>query len=305
MSVSIDVSTEDLRLLARCARDGSLSAAARALGITQAAASRRIQRLEAAVGGPVLHRTTRALRPTAHGDRVLALAHSVIAELEVLERATSGARALPTGTVTVSAPILLGQVLGGSLAADLAQRHPSLVLDLRLSNARADLVRDGVDLAIRVGRLPDAALKATRLATARVGAYAPGDGAPGPGSPEALRSWPWVGLPSEATLRAVGPGGATWEGRVELRFRSDDRLALRAAAVAGLGAVLLPTFLGDQTPGLVRLLPEWSFGEVPLHGVWLPESGGDPRIRAVLAGVRRWIDARREGWVIAASPSDP
>jgi DNA-binding transcriptional LysR family regulator len=299
MSASIDLQTEDLRLLDRCVRDGSLSAAARALGITQAAASRRLHRLEADVGGPVLHRTTRALRPTALGERVLALARTFVAELDALERAATDARVEATGTVRVSAPVLLGQALGAALALDLAQRHPGLLLDLSLGNARVDLVRDDIDLALRVGRLPDATLKATRLATARIGAYVAPDGRPEPTSPEALLDRRWIGLPGETLLRATGPAGARWEGEVTLAFRCDDRLVLRAAAVAGLGAVLLPTFLGDDTPGLVRLLPEWRFGEVPLHGVWLPESRADPRVRAVLDGVGRWIRSRPDGWVPA------
>lgn len=296
MGATIDVQTEDLRLFTACARLGSLSAAARAAGITQAAASRRIQRLEAAIGGPVLHRTTRALRLTTLGAQVLQTARTVLGELTALERAIEDAREDAVGTVRVSAPVLLGQALGGDLAVDLARRHPSLVLDLLLTNTRVDLLREGIDVALRVGALPDASLRATRLATARIGAYAAPDEGPPPEHPSALLARRWIGLTGEGALRACGPGGAVWAGDVPLVFRCDDRVVLRAAAAAGLGAALLPTFVGAASPELVRLVPDWHFGEVPLHAVWLPESRADPRVRAVLASVSRWMQVRAAWW---------
>jgi len=288
----MDLRTEDLRLFVRCVSEGSVSAAARATGIPQAAASRHLQRLEAALGAPVLHRTTRALRPTAHGERLLALARALLTDLDALGRDLDGGRAEPAGEVHVSAPVLLGQSVGGALAEALARRHPALRLHLTLTNARVDLLRDGVDVALRVGALPDAGLLAARLSTERVGAYIARREAPAPRTPDELPALRWIGLRRDDTLRGVGPEGATWTGAVTLSFTSDDRAVLVDAAQRGLGAVLLPTFLGDAREGLLRLLPAWHFGEVPVHAVWLPEARRDNRVRAVVDALRAWSAAR-------------
>lgn len=294
MSARIDFHTEDLRLLVACVADGSLSAAARKLGLTQAVASRRIQRLEAAVGAPVLHRTTRALRPTADGERLLGTARGMMAELDAFERTTKATLERPSGEVRVSAPVLLGQAIGSTLAIELARKYPDLRLDLSLSNAKADLVRERVDVALRVGSLPSATLLAARLATAQVAAYARRDGPTKAKHPSELLVVEWIGVPGDAVLRATGPNGERWRGQVTLSLICDDRIVLRDAAAAGMGATLLPTFLGDATPNLRRIARDWHFGNVPVHAVWLPEARHDPRVRAVLDVVTTW--GRTQRW---------
>jgi DNA-binding transcriptional LysR family regulator len=293
VSARIDVQTEDLRLFVACVSEGSLSAAARTMGLTQAVASRRIQRLEEAVGAPVLHRTTRSLRPTADGERLMGAARAMLAELAALESSTVASRATPSGDVRVSASILLGQSVGSALAVALRARHPELRLVLALSNTKVDRVRDGIDVALRVGALPSTTLLAARLATARIGAYAARARLRTVEHPSELLAVPWVGLLGDATLRATSAGGQRWSGRVDLTFACDDRLVLRSAAAAGLGVTLLPTFLGDAEPALRRVAPEWHFGTVPVHVLWLPESRGDPRVRAVIDVMTEWGAAQK------------
>lgn len=293
LSARIDLQTEDLRLFVACIAEGSLSAAARTMGLTQAAASRRIQRLEEAVGAPVLHRTTRALRPTAGGERLLGAARAMLAELSALESSSAVTRATPSGDVRVSASILLGPSVGSVLATALRARHPALRLVLSLSNTKVDLVRDGIDVALRVGALPSTTLLAARIATARIGAYAPRARIRSAAHPGELLAVPWVGLPGDATVRATGANGQRWSGKVDLTFACDDRLVLRSAAAAGLGVTLLPTFLGDDEPALRRVAPDWHFGTVPVHVLWLPESRDDPRVRAVIDVMTEWGAAQK------------
>ncbi|MBS2011759.1 MAG: LysR family transcriptional regulator [Deltaproteobacteria bacterium] len=292
MPTRIDVQTEDLRLFLACVEAGTLSAAARTLGLTQGVASRRIQRLESALGAPVLHRTTRALRPTAAGTRLLGAARTVVAELTSFEQASVASRAAPVGDVHVTAPVLLGQAMGSHLAREVVERYPSLRLRLLLSNVKVDLVRAGMDVAVRVGELPDRSLLAVRVTTASVGAYARrGDAAAhraAPRHPSALTSRPWLAMPNDTTMQATGPDGRRWTGAIAPVFACDDRFVLREAAKAGLGLVLLPTFFGDAEPALERVLPRWHFGRVPIHALWLPESKDDPRIRAVVDLLTRW-----------------
>lgn len=288
MNTYIDLQTEDLRLFVGCVSHGSLSAAAKVQGLTQAVASRRIQRLELAVGAPLLHRTTRSLRPTSDGERLLASARVMLAELTSLERSTRQSRESPIGEVRVSAPVLLAHAMGGVLATELAERFPELRLFLTLSNERVDLVRDGIDVALRVGSLPNTSLLSASVATARIGPYAQRAGFRQVKHPAELLELPWVGHENDAVVRGVGPAGERWQARVELSFTCDDRRILRDSAVAGLGVALLPTFLGDVEPTLRRLVPDWHFGRVPVRALWLPEARNDPRVRAVVEVVTRW-----------------
>lgn len=294
MSATIDVQTEDLRLLVRCVAEGSLSRAAKGLGLTQAVASRRVQRLEAAVGTSLLHRTTRSLRPTRDGERLLVTARAVLGELEALEQGTRQAKTVAAGEVRVSAPVLLGHAVGSALATELARRFPELKLVLSLSNARVDLVRERVDVALRVGPLPSTSLLAAPIATAHLGVYAHRSLFTKVKAPADLLTGPWVGHEADTVVRGVGPAGERWSGRVSLRFVCDDRVILRDAAAAGLGAAVLPTFLGDPEPSLRRLVPAWSFGRVPVRAVWLPEARRDPRVRAVVEVMTAW--GRQQPW---------
>ena len=227
---------------------------------------------------------------------MLAVAREILASVDSLERNIAGERESPSGRVRLSAPVLLGQGIGADLAAALRSRAPGLLLDLSLTNERVDLVRTGFDIALRVGELPDATLLARRLGYACIGAYARA-GLLGelPLRVEDLSTLPWIGLPDGDSMQAVGPGGQRWAGRARLRFICNDRVVLRDAAARGLGAVLLPTFVGEAHPDLVALLPEWHFGEVPLHAVWLPEARDDPRVRAVIDVCASWI-ASQAGW---------
>lgn len=288
MAARIDANTEDLRLFVRCVTEGSLSAAARAMKLSQTVATRRIQRLEAAIGAKLLYRTTRALRLTAEGARLLPAAQRIIAELSAVEFAHRSARHAPSGVVHVSAPVLLGQEMGAALALELAQKHPALRLRLSLSNKRADLLRDDVDVALRVGALPDTTLLATRIATAHVGAYSADKVARRAVHPSELDVARWLGLPADDPLQAYGPSGARWSSGVRFALECDDRTVLRRAAIAGMGTALLPTFVGEREPLLWRVAPEWHFGAVPIHALWLPEARGDPRVRAVIDVVLSW-----------------
>jgi DNA-binding transcriptional LysR family regulator len=288
MIATMDMATDDLRLLVRCVSEGSLSAAARAMGFTQAAATRRIQRLEASVGGPVLHRTTRSLRPTVEGERLLRVARRIVAELAQFERERSTTSSTALGDVRVSAPVLLGQSVGSMLATALASQHPGLRLVLSLSNTVVDLVRDTVDVALRVGSLKSSSLVGTRIAIARIGVYASSATLAAAQHPSDLMEARWISHPRDTSMRATGPHGQRFQATVEPTFICDDRSVVRETIVSGLGIGLLPTFFGDAEPTLRRLVPQWHFGTVPVVAVWLPEARHDLRVRAVVEVMKQW-----------------
>lgn len=267
-----DIRLRELLLFDRLVALGTITAAARELGIPKPSASRWLAALEAQVGCPLV---LRGARHAALTERGLAF-HQAI---QPLLRAARAARATARGdalggTLRVSVPVPFGRLVGGSVIAAFRRQLPAVRLEVMLSNARADLLRDRIDLAIRGGPLPDSNLVARRLATVPLWLYASAafrDAAP------ALL--PLIAAPGdEALLRAHLPGMAPAVVVV------DDRTAVRDALRAGAGAGVLPTFLGEPPRAqgdIVRI------GDQPLlltqvHALFLPEQRGDVRIRTLI-----------------------
>lgn len=280
---------DDLELLLRALDTGSLARAARELGTTRASASRRLQRLEEVAGGHLLHRSTRGLRLTARGEEVAALARQIV-DLKRAILAVEESHKEPQGELVVSVPVVFGQAVMGGFAAYLASLHPKIRLRLRLENRRIDLLQERVDIAIRVGVPSGADTIARRLGVASLACYASPAYLERHGAPDHPRE-----LAEHALLLADGDQvvahGAASEQPVtvsaQATLRANDRGVLREAAIAGMGVAVLPRFMGEHSPALVRVLPAWSLGEHALTMVYLRES----RARAA---VRRFAEALSE-----------
>src|SRR5262245_30065767 len=159
----MDNRTGEIEGFLRTVQEGSFAAAAKALRLTPSAVSRSVARLEARLGVRLLLRTTRSLTMTAEGERFRARAAAILNDLEELERTFATDRAEPRGRlrVSVSVPFGLHRVL--PVLPEFLARYPGIVVDLSLSDALVDLVRDRVDIAIRHGPLPASQLRARKL----------------------------------------------------------------------------------------------------------------------------------------------
>lgn len=131
----------------RTADSGSLSRAAKALSMTQPAVSKRLERLEKELGVRLLERSSRGVRLTDAGARYLDVVRRVRAELEEAESGLSADRAAVTGVLRLSFPVALGETWLTRLALEFHQLHPSVSLDIAMTDRVVDLVEDGVDLA--------------------------------------------------------------------------------------------------------------------------------------------------------------
>lgn len=145
------------------AKHGNFAAAAREQGCAPSTLAKAVARLEASLGVKLFHRTTRQVTLTPDGERLFQRCQRVLAEVEDLQSEASGTRAEPVGSLRIDMPVYYGKRFVMPLLAALVQRHPGLRLDLRLRDAQADLVRDGIDLAVRAGRLQDSTLVARRV----------------------------------------------------------------------------------------------------------------------------------------------
>ena len=266
---------------------GSFTAAAQALGITKSAVSKHVSRLEDRLGIRLLDRTTRRLRPTEVGAAFHQRISRILSDIEEAEDAAASLQAEPRGTLRVNAPVSFGVRHLGPLLNGFLDSHPGLSVDLVLNDRVVDLIDEGFDMAVRIADLADSSLIARRLAPARrVVCAAPDYWARHgkPRSPEELSG-------HECLAYSYMPGSREWifgsgSRAVAGRLTANNGDLLSAAAVAGLGVILSPTFIvGDDLRAgrLETALEEWEGPPLSIHAVY-------PHNRHLSAKVRAFVD---------------
>ncbi|OMG71084.1 LysR family transcriptional regulator [Burkholderia ubonensis] len=294
-----------MRIFTRIVEMNSFTRAAEALGISRATATRTVQVLEAALGMPLLVRTTRALRPTAEGDAYYRRCVRITAEVDELESSIRGAAQHPSGPLRVELP---GSVAGAIVLPALGEfhaRHPDLVLMLGVSGRAADRADDAIDCGIRLGELPDSSRVARRLGTLeRVTCASP--------AYLARHGMPRT-LDDLAAHRAVGgwsvPGqrtaeldfvadGAVRKVRLEESVSVDDEQAYVACGLHGLGLIQPPRVAVQPLIDAGRLrevLPRWRPDAVAVSAVYVKRPHVSPGVRAFVDWVtERFSDAARD-----------
>jgi len=282
---------EDLQAFAAIVEKGSLTAAARHLGRSLQSVSRSLAAVERDVGVELVHRTTRRSNPTDAGLAFHRRVGAALAELEAAKLETSNRRAEATGLLRIAgsnafAPLYIVPALPAFLDA-----HPSVEIELVLSDGYVDLIGEGFDLAIRIGELPDSSLKARLLASSRRVVFS----APSyfarhgrPRRPEDLTQ-------HQCIVRTAARDGNAWPfqiaGRtrtvkVSGRFRTSSAVAANEAAVRGLGIGSAPLWQirplvdrGDVELILTRFEPP----PVPIHAIW-------PATRVLPARTQLFVD---------------
>ncbi|MDB5852291.1 MAG: bacterial regulatory helix-turn-helix, lysR family protein [Herminiimonas sp.] len=157
----------DLAFFAVLAKKESLSAAARELGVTPPAVTRRLAVLEQRLGVRLLNRTTRRISLTGEGERYVAQAARILADVRELEESVSSSRAAPKGLLRINATLGFGRTTIAPLVSHFAQRYPEVEVQLQLTDRAIDLVEDAFDLGIRFGELPDTRLSARKIMSNR------------------------------------------------------------------------------------------------------------------------------------------
>ncbi len=283
-----DITFERMRSFVRVAERGSLSAVARELGIGQSTVTRHLRELEEAVGVPLLSRTTRRVTMTEEGRRYYANSVQILRLVEQAGDEARGTRGAPAGMIRISCSAAIGVLHVSRLIFAFQDRYPNIGVDLSLTDERVDLIREGFDIALRLGPLTDSSMKLRRLATA--GVY----------------WWPrrpirrcGAGRLSHKTCPAMTASGCRmWRGATSSpcwgpdgerhavpfggRFRVDHGLAAREALVAGRGVAPAHQWLVEDLLAAGRLepiLPGYSLSSVPLSMLIVPERAGIARVR--------------------------
>ena len=297
---------EDMRVFLQVAETQSVTGAARKLSLAPSAVSRRLRDLESRLGVQLLVRTTRRMSLTAAGETFYARARDILSDLDAAEAEVSDERDGLTGQIRLAAPLSFGLAhLSPILTAFMAE-HPGLRVDLDLSDRQVDLVGEGFDLAVRIGRLSDSSLIARRLMDMPMHVCA----APAflrrhgvPEHPDALRTLPalcYAGSGRGDIWRYRAPDGTEGSVQVTQRLRVNNGEMARDAAEAGLGVALEPAFIVREALAegrLVRLLEGHTWPGVAVHVVY-PETRHLPaRSRAFIDFLRATLRAEDVGGI--------
>jgi DNA-binding transcriptional LysR family regulator len=255
---------------------GSFTAAARQLELPKSSVSRGVAALEQDLGVRLLQRTTRRLSLTDAGRVYFETASQAINGLREAESALSRLQEEPRGTLRVTASLDIGVTLLAPVVAQFVSRYPAVRVDTMLTPRNVDFVQEGIDLALRAGRLADNTLVARPVGLLRAGVFAAPEYVKRHGRPQSVAE-----LHDHRCLTFRAGGGAThWEligpagtERVEVTgaINADGFEFLYEMVARGLGIGLLPLYLCPKLSGragLARILPEYATTGAPLHVVY-------------------------------------
>ncbi len=281
-----------MRVFARVVDAGSFSAAGREIGMSPSAVSRRIGELEDGLGARLFQRTTRKLSLTEAGSVYDRRVRAILADVDSARRAVAELGGAPTGVLRLSVPSSLARRHVAPALADFHQRFPAVEVVLSVTDRVVDMIDEGLDMAIRIGRLSESGLIARKIGSARrivcaSPAYLAQAGIPQ--TPAALEGHSCV------TFRSH-PGSNVWAfrgsdgahlARVTGRIFANDGETLCAAAIAGLGIVLLPEWMvgPELRAGQLReILPDYrpEPDTTPLHAVYPHQRHLPPKVRVMV-----------------------
>jgi DNA-binding transcriptional LysR family regulator len=281
---------DGLRVFVASVETGSFSGAAGRLQLSPKLASKYMAELEARLGTRLLHRTTRKLGLTAAGERLMAQVPDWLDQLDEMTGSLREGRQGLSGTLRVSAPVTYGELLIGPLLHGFRAAHPDLTIDLRLSDRFVDLAAEGIDLAIRIGRLDTSALMARKLGEIRLMLVASPGYLARYGTPARLADLTGHACIRDTNLRGDGSWPLTEDGvlhRVTVtgRFLINSARLARDLAVQDEGIALCPDYVvrDDLRTGLlVNVLPQVCGPMLDIHAVYLGQRQLARRTRALL-----------------------
>jgi DNA-binding transcriptional LysR family regulator len=274
---------DDLRFFLALAREQTLTAAAKALRVSQPTVGRRICSLEKRVGTPLFERTSEGYRLSDAGQALVAQAERIEEAVLAADRATAFGNRRMRGAVKLTSAEWLGSIVLAPALAHFGQRHPEVIVELVAEARPLNLPRGESDLAIRGARFEHPGLLQRRVALSEFGLYATGDYLKTRGPPDLA-----AGSPGHRFLTVTedaSKGDVAWLNAhafaAQVSARANGRLLLAMLAAGGGGLALLPRLVGDSTAGLTRVAVS---PMPPPRELWLgmrPDARAIPRVRAV------------------------
>ncbi len=285
------VTLERMRSFVRVAERGSLSAVAREHGVGQSTITRHVAELESALCVTLLNRTTRRVTLTTEGARYLDDARTI---LRLVDEATESARSAGdhlAGKIRVSCTAALGVRHVARALFAFQDRHPDIGIDLSLSDVRIDLVREAVDIAIRLGPLADSSMRRKAIGKSRrilVASRAYLDEHGRPEKPDDLRRHHAIRMSNvggSEMLALHRPGGASCSVPFDGRLLVDHGLAAREALIQGRGIAPAHVWLVNdllEAGAVEQVLPDYALESVPLSILVVPGRVRLKRVRFLI-----------------------
>jgi DNA-binding transcriptional LysR family regulator len=276
---------------AAVAEQGGFSRAAEYLGLSKATVSKAVSRLEAQLGAPLFHRTSRRLVLSESGVSLLEQAKAIVAAGEAAEEAARDEASEPVGQIRLAAPMSYGISRVAPLLSEFLCSHRGISIDMHLSDAKVDLIGERFDLALRIGALPDSSLRARRLrsVTGYVLAspeYLAQNGEPRhPAQLGEHRCLSYSLASSPESWRFTGPDGSEAVVRLSGPLRVNNGEAMLPALCAGLGIGMLPDFICEKDVEAGRLKPilqDWKTPPIAIHIVTPPSAFRPRRVTALI-----------------------
>lgn len=283
------------RMFVAVMETGSFTAAAARLGTSSGQASKLVSRLEETLGTRLLSRTTRAVTPTEAGQAYFDRLRPLIEEFDSLDAAMRDATEAPRGRLRLTAPVTFGGLQLTRVLTDYALRWPEVALEVSFSDRVANLVEEGFDLAVRVGRPEDSSMIARRLCEVRLLTVATPDWLARHGTPDTPEDLTTLPCILDTNFRDPSRWPYRLHGRpvtipVQGRLRFSNASACLAAAEAGLGLACLPSFVAAEALRTGRLRPILTAYEPEPFGVHAVY----PHSRHLAARVRALVDLLAE-----------
>lgn len=279
-----------LKVFCAVVEAGGFALAAERLGLSTTAVSRHVAQLETQLGVRLLHRTTRRMRPSDEGLAYYERCTQLLADLEEADALVSGTALRPHGRLRITAPIALATLRLAPTLAEFARLHPQLSLDLVLSDHLADLTEEGIDMAIRIGRVGSDNLVARKIGDTDLLLAASPEYLARSGTPQNLDDL----SRHDCLTYSYERNGSHWpfttaEGherlvRITGRINANNGALLAEMAVAGCGITRAPCFiLGPliERGCLIRVLPELPPQTLPIHAVYPTRRHLSAKVRAL------------------------
>jgi DNA-binding transcriptional LysR family regulator len=289
-----------LQTFVRIADGGSLSAAARAAGRSLPAVSRSLVQLEADLGVRLLHRTTRRSHLTDAGAQYLERCRRILAEVDEANASVSDLGRSLAGPIALTAPVLFGQMHIAPVVTEFLGMHPEVTISLLLADVVANIVEEGIDLAVRIGKLQDSGLVARRLGEVRrvacaSPAYLKRRGTPKTPKDLASHSCLQFGALSPTPYWEFHEAGKPRQVRIRGNFSSNQGAPVIEAARGGLGIIVALSYQLQElvaAGGLRVILQAYEPARIPVHAV-LPSGRLQPaRVRALADFLQARIGAK-------------
>lgn len=278
----------DMRLFASVAHAGSFTLAAEHLGVPKSTISRRLSRLERSLGVLLMERTTRRLRITDAGQIYLGFCERVHSEAEQAEAAVHRLLDAPSGVLHISAPLDIGQSLLTPILGEFLEQYPDIEINCAYTNRFVDLLEEGFDVVLRIGRLQDSSLVARTLGNPALRLFANSNYLRARGTPKTLQDL--------ATHDLLVMTNNAKHNRWEL-LSEDDSVSLPLAprvtvndfnsvlnlARTGAGIALLPVYLCAGEDDLQMILKKWRTPPIPVSAFYPSHRGATPKLKVFLS----------------------